>query len=347
MIAVHSHDLQLPGSRPRLGSRCGFGCTGGFTLIELLVVIAIIALLIGILLPALGKARGSARSMACLSNMRQIGLAGAMYGNDDNDAIFALSWRAGTPVPSRYPDLAGVYTKDEESSNAQAIDAMRRLSGRVDVYQSSFFWYSHLYFSHLVLADYLTGQPVEGVARCPEDFVQEDRIADIASVSPAQLFRVYEGTYEVVPATHSNDQRRAGQLDPIEQHDENANSFNRAARYLVTRRIDEVTFPSSKVWVMDQFDRHSNPGDETFFADRSARSTLLMFDGSASRRATADANPGFQPLNPESPEPSTIRVLVGPGEPDLEYDGVYRWTRGGLRGVDFGGSEIDTGQFRD
>ena len=318
----------------------------GFTLIELLVVIAIIALLIGILLPALGKARGSARSMACLSNLKQIGTAGALYANDESDAVFAFSWRAGVPTPSRYPDLAGVFSKDEESVNAQAIDAMRRLSGRDDVYQSSFFWYSHLYFSHLVLADYLTGSPAEAVARCPEDFQQEDRIEDIESASAALLFRVYEGTYEVVPATHSNDQRRAGQLDPIEQHNSNANSFNRGARYLVTRRIDEARFPSSKVWVMDQFDRHTSPRDEVFFADPAARSTLLMFDGSAARRLTSGANPGFQPLDPEIPDASTITVDQGPGVPDLEYLGMYRWTRGGLRGVDFGGGEISTGEPR-
>lgn len=57
----------------------------GFTLIELLVVIAIIAIIAAIVFPVFNRAKAKAKQTACLSNLKQIGTAFALYMPDYDD----------------------------------------------------------------------------------------------------------------------------------------------------------------------------------------------------------------------------------------------------------------------
>jgi len=80
----------------------------GFTLIELLVVIAIIAILAAIPFPVFSRAREKAKQTACVSRLKQLGLALHMYASDYDEA-FPVAPFCGNPHPRPGQLLDGTF----------------------------------------------------------------------------------------------------------------------------------------------------------------------------------------------------------------------------------------------
>lgn len=345
---------------PRRGDTMKTNVRRGFTLIELLVVIAIIALLVAILLPALGKARRAGRASVCKSNLREMLIAHDVYSSDFKGFIAALQGRIEDHTGhSEFP------SPQHAARQAQLI--IDDFSGRPDGISGVPNWTTGggdmavlvvEGYSHVVLAGYLDNAMPSPVTACPED---RARIAWRAA--PLRMssnpfpplhnrnkhnrdWLPYSSSYQLVPAAcarrrnpsvWSSSDRAALSYWQEDKHD-----LYHSKGGLAGRRTDEVSYPAMKVMLHDSQDRHTSR-HEMFFAFPEARQPLAFFDGSVSVRRTADANPGANPEDPDlpsefvyDPDPG-FESMFGAGQ---TVKGYYRWTRADLRGVDYGGTEV-------
>lgn len=88
--------------------------TPAFTLIELLVVIAIIAILASLAVPAVNGALKKGTSSACLSNLRQIGIATIGYATD-NDMVLPAAGSGSPEWATSIASYTGVDSKKNKS----------------------------------------------------------------------------------------------------------------------------------------------------------------------------------------------------------------------------------------
>lgn len=96
-----------------------------FTLIELLVVVAIIGVLAGLLLPVLSRAQGRARNIACLSQLRQLGMATRMYTDENNNLLPSAEILPSLPLDptNQLPRICDILAPYVGKSNSGGTNA--------------------------------------------------------------------------------------------------------------------------------------------------------------------------------------------------------------------------------
>jgi prepilin-type N-terminal cleavage/methylation domain-containing protein len=351
--------------------RSPFRLRRGFTLIELLVVIAIIALLVGILLPALSEARKSGRLTLCSANLKQMGTAFTSYGADFNNRSPSFSWsqREGQ-ADDGSAGFVAPFADDLEAAARQAVWIFRKRGERTDIGPIDG-WIPHVLYSHLILNDYLQQRLPEPMVVCPEDKLRllwHDAVRGKTPAAARAAFLAlpasqrptdgdandlqrwpYSSSYYYITAAYSMDQRK-GNILTVQS------ALTTHYYYIINngplgrRSQDEVGFPSNKVLMYDPYGRHA--GKRTlWYAYPEVTQPLLFADNSVRVEKTGDANPGFYPNIPTNPLPLRYNYVPRPwefparngGSTEL-VTGHYAWCRGGLRGQDYNGDEINTGQ---
>ena len=351
-----------------------------FAFVEALVVICLAAVLLAVCLPAIQEQRRQASIKADLGNMRLIGQASAMYSGANAGRLFTFSWQAGQVPVTPNAELAlacAVLNPNSPSgiSRAGAIQQLdlvtygfkdERLAPRLHNVGSGFTPYP--LYNHLVLARFV-GESL------PSDlFISRgdkhrtywlnniDEYLDDPASSPARpptsstdfvhLRRwAFSSSYMAGPSHYSNDigSTSGSKLPQTVQRFSNQRSWVMPNQpgVLGNRNAMEVAYPSMKVMMFDDYDRYNAKGRQ-YFGLESSSSIMNFYDGHAARKATADANYGFWPNNPDfgadTPDEPSAQYTYQPvagwdpmGAVNTLVPVRYDQTRGGLQGIDYPG----------
>ena len=346
----------------------------GFSLVELVAVIAVVASAGAVLGPSFGGIRNQQQGLTSEGKLLAISQASAMYGMDSDDRIPSFTWRAGDTYVDLGTGNTRVLASDTEGASRQVQNILYRATGRLNgvgriLNPSSRLMYRK--YSHLVLADYMGGNVSDPIWADPADDLllgwQENPFGYLDSESDVpygqglpdeqgydmsfswlepnilQLW-AFSSSYQVVPHAWQND--FGSQYIPISQTPHSFlywSDFGSSIE-LGERRQNEVVFPSAKVYMYEEFDREF-PSIDLYFGYDNARCAKLMFDGSINTQPSKEAQISVSPaVYSHGPRTEWRQPYVPIDQFPIPWDGLgsdrevsqrFRWTIGGLTGVNY------------
>ena len=337
---------------------------GGFARVEAAAVGFVVVLGVALMLAVSPSGRRAAMVNRDLANLRQIGAWTFAFGNDNADLYPTLS----SAPNSRWPELrpTGVPLTD---ATKHATDIIRRRTGREN-FPLPTGWLPHVYCSHLVLSDYLDRALPDSSFVSSGDVHRMNWLDDpvnkhdqgfwqpfqqpqggSGSVPPSQKRWPYSSSYQTPAALYDEGQNHWSSTRPVLSQGSVHNTyFVPGGAILGGQNMSSIAFPAQKVLLHDYGSWYTSRRPQYFAVETSAASTL-MSDGGAAMRSTGDANRGWYPPRPNSVRSTLFNYAPRDWEPPTtdgmvaeRVTGPYRWTRGGIMGRDFDGTEIDTGQ---
>ncbi len=342
----------------------------GFSLVEGLVVVVVVGMLIAILVPMLGASKMRMRAQTSAEKLMTIGQAGMMYAQDNADRLFGYSWRAGE-VYTMPDGRQKQPSSDTDASVYQNLEILQRRTDRANgqfrlVYNHGRL--PHRRFTHLVLMDYMNQpfgshlfiDPNDGKQQVwtdnPLDYFSDssvpyangipvgyDNDPNWSQFSVLQRW-TFGSSYQVVPDAWQPD--RGNRYIPVQDtpHLFQIGGFGEL-NLSEGRRLQSVLHNANKVWMYEEFDREQT--HPLYFGYDQAKVEKLMFDGSVNNWESGRAAPSVVPEYGIFHWQQTyvpldrFPVPVGGLGDSTEISQRWRWTFGGLSGINYGAFSFD------
>jgi len=333
----------------------------GFALRDAIFAVAAVGALGAISLPVLSQVRMDSGRQRCINNYRFLGQATEVFAGDSGGDMWALSWKAGEPIPlqpGRY------FASDQEAQAHQAVLTMRQISGmtaqELPVPQN---WVASILYSHMPLLDYVGGSAFMSGFVCPEDSTRQSFLDGDYRKIPASgdgggttARWIFSSSYvpnvsHWAPSRQVLGTRPSGgsAYVPMPYPTSSDISFwsfdgdTSIPNSYRPRQTSEVAFPSQKVFLSDDYARHN--GTQRFYAYQTAGQDMLFYDGSVQYFRPDYTNPGWDPTSSARRGSMGAKFIFTKKADVFGYLGTtassatftggwHRWTRGGLMGWD-------------